>query len=789
MDMKKLLNTAAALSACLTIFSGCVKDDVVSTNQFDSDAISLNVYGPQPVMRGGELRFLGSNLDQIVEVRIPGVDPITEINVVKKGVPSEIRVIVPKDGPEPGLVTLVAKCGKEIVTKTGLTYSEPVVLESVSPLSVKPGDVITLKGDYFNLMHEVVFAEEVKVSEEEFLTHTRYEITVKVPETARTGKLGLGDIDEIKAEDNSVMANVVYFDDELTVAAPVISRISAARWKAGDLVTVSGSNLNLVQKVNLPGAENVEHTIAANGNSLTFTLPATAQDGVITLVAKSGVEIVSEAYKTVIPTALSVAGLPVKAGGEITISGKDLDLVTVVSLANAGEAEFAYANDAITLTVSDTAQEGDITLGLENGTSVTTALTLVKPVIAAYSANPAPAGSELTITGTDLDLVKSVTFGGNLTVEVTAEETALTVGVPTTAETGELAFNLANGTSVKGESLTVEKPSACYITELPAEGTEILGGTVLIVPVENEDKLDKVLVNGEEVKILLNGKSLYISLPDMAAKGTVITLVSSNGTVEYTIDVTPNNIQKKVIWSGEFTNSGWSGNQDLAWGGFDWTTVDLSAGTVTLVFDITRKDPGAWACLALRTGTSWGEFSTPIQIEIPEGATTVEIPFTQAMLDEILDDNGLILTGDNYTLTKITMVTVLPTETTIWEGNIKLSWSVGGRVCLPASAFEKLSAGSLIHFYYDQIDQTWAQAQINNGAWAGIEFPEIGGATLIPTDIYGWEFASRCTTFTLTQEILDNILANRKNCDEEGTLDNGIIIQGQDLIFTKVTVE
>ena len=81
--------------------TACSNDDNLDTNQYKG-GVSLNVYGPSPVMRGGQLRFLGSNLDQVSEVIIPDGISVTNIQVVQAGVPSEIRVTVPKDGPVPG---------------------------------------------------------------------------------------------------------------------------------------------------------------------------------------------------------------------------------------------------------------------------------------------------------------------------------------------------------------------------------------------------------------------------------------------------------------------------------------------------------------------------------------------------------------------------------------------------------------------------------------------------------------------------------------------------------------
>ena len=437
------------------------------------------------------------------------------------------------------------------------------------------------------------------------------------------------------------------------------------------------------------------------------------------LVAKSGVEIVAGEYETVVPSELAASPAPVKAGNVLTISGKDLSLVNAIDLPGAAGVEFESA-EAIKLTMPESATEGEATLRMENGKTASVAFTLVKPVFKAFSENPAAAGSDIVISGTDLDLVKSVTFGGNLTVEVEATESEISVAVPTTAENGVVKLNLANGTSVDCEALSVNKPSACYITELPAAGTEIYGGTVLIVPVENEDKLESVEVNGESVKFLLNGKSLYISLPDMAGKGTLIRLVSSNGAVEYTIDCIPNNIQKKVIWSGEFNAGGWAGNEDLSWGRFDWSSVDLSAGTVTLVFDFTLDSTQGWWQLALRHGDKWGDLPENTFFELAAGQTQLEVPLTQAMLDDLIANGGLIITGCNYILTKVTLKTEIPMDITIWEGEVIAdNWANQPYLLTDGGAefaANGAKVGSTVYIYITPTDADW-KVEIVEGHW------------------------------------------------------------------------
>ena len=137
------------LFSCLT-FTACDNGDDEDTNQYKG-GISLNVFGPSPVSRGGVLRFLGSGMDKVTAVAIPGCDDITDIEVVSD---TEIRVTVPQTA-QPGLVVLKTPKG-DITTKTELTFTEPIALEAFAPAEVKPGSELTITGEYLNLIKEVI---------------------------------------------------------------------------------------------------------------------------------------------------------------------------------------------------------------------------------------------------------------------------------------------------------------------------------------------------------------------------------------------------------------------------------------------------------------------------------------------------------------------------------------------------------------------------------------------------------------------------------------------------------
>lgn len=779
--MNKIYKLAALLSVCLMAFAGCTNEEL-STDQFVDEGVVFLGMGPNPVLRGGELRFMGSNLEKITEVRIPGVEPITEITQPDslKGRVSEIRVIVPKDGPEVGKVVLVDAEGNEYSSKTELSYLEPITISELSPAAVAPGDVLTIKGDYLNFMQEVIFSENVRVSVKDFKKHTRYEIQVVVPVEARTGLVALGDVDELNEEDKTLVPNIVYSESELTIAQPEVTKMEAPRYKVGETVTITGKNFQYVASVKLPGKDVTDFKVNDDNTVITFALPAEAQDGEAYLVAKSKVEVLAGEYETVVPTALAVEPKPVKAGAVMTVSGKDLDIVTVVTLPNSGDAEFELKDGAITFTVPAEAQEGDAVLKMANGKEVKAAYTLVKPEVTAYSVNPAAAGSPITFTGTDLDLVVSVTFGGELTVEVTEPAaTEFTVSVPTTAENGKLLFNLANGKSVEGEELKVNKPEACYITELPGEDQEINGGQVLILPVANGEKLTGVQVNGEDVNFLLNEDALYITIPRLAKEGSKLVLVSSNGQVEYTIDCIPATITTTVLWTGEANIGNWGGMQDLAWGGYDWSSIDLSIGTQSLVFDVTLNDWGeSWWQMELRHGTEWGQLPEAVHVDFTAGQTQVIVPLTQANLADLIANGGLVVTGKEFTLTKISLKTEISLETTVWEGNQDLgSYDVNYEL-KPNDMFVKagIKAGQTLRFYVTPKLDYWS-IQVFDGHWGKLLHADLGNQPSSETS----SLVDGAIVLTVTEEMVTAFTT---------LIDWGYagILQGN-CILTKITLE
>lgn len=811
--MKKIykLFTLFAVALMGLSLTACSEDDL-DTNQYKG-GVSLNVYGPSPVMRGGQLRFLGSNLDQIAQVEIPGVAPITNIQVVQAGVPSEIRITVPKDGPLPGLITLVTKTNERITTKTEVNYEEGIEITSF-PVSAMPGDVIKIEGDYLNLIYSIAFADNVVIGENDFVSHDRYYLEVIVPEEAKTGKLELYTADLTTIDKSKVEYQIIQTEKAIMIGSPTISALEGRdkaeplgtiTAKAGEKITVTGTYLNLAKDVTIGGVSAVELKISNDGTGIMFTLPADAPDGDIIIVCKSGVEVPVGKLNTVKPTECVAAPNPVKAGKTLTISGKDMDLINAVEFddtdAVTGEGITVNADKVVIKEVPEKATEGNLRLVMANGQRIEVAFTLVKPTITSYNTNPASAGSPLKITGTDLDLVKSITFGeaknDDDKFEVSANGKTITVTVPMAATSGKPQFNLANGTSVEGAELQIKEAVFCYFTELPADDAELKAGESFVLPVANGDKLTGVEINGEACQyVITSNNQLIIGIPTTAKKGSKVRLISSNGEITYTFDFIPNTEVTTVLWTGQAVADDWKDQPYvLSDGGKELTDAGVVAGDI-ITFHITPLEAawkiqfveGHWgptyaSICSIGNDTEGGKF-TEYDLDANKGNYSIEV--TQAMLDAAFTQQWwggvFVLNGDNVVIDKITTTHYNSLETTLWEGEaVADNWggqpyilSDGGTELLAAG----MKVGSIIRCYLTATDASW-NCQIVDGHWnpntpfEGCDFSSGN-----------WNLAEHngAIEFTVTDYIYEHITTS-------GGWGGSFLLNGDNVICTKVTIE
>lgn len=626
-------------------FSSCLKGDDVDTNQYIG-GINLNVFGPSPVARGGELRFLGSGMNQVTAISIPGCEDITDINMVSD---TEIRITVPQEA-QPGFVILKTSKG-DITTKTELTFTEPISLDGFSSEIVKPGDELTIEGEYLNLIHQVIFAEDVVVSEENFLTHDRKTIKLVVPEEAQTGQVALSD--------GAEMPNVIYSEEDLTVVLPSVDEVvSLSEQKPGDELTIAGENLDLVRTVIVPGyPESVEIEPVFESGLLKFTLPDNASDGNLEVVPASGVHVTLAVLNMAVPKISTInPETGIAAGAEVVITGVNLDVVSGLSFPGMEETvqPISQSETELRLNMPVMAQSGTLVLNTKSGKTVNAGhIETLKPVNLNFQGE-IKACEEATVTGENLDLVSEVVFVDNLKGEIVSQTNSqLVVSVPALAQSGNVIFNMANGEQVSIQNVNVTVPAACYIASNLED--KYTAGEIMTVEIANADLLTAVNIDNNPVQYIQKGNELMIMVPDNAGSNSILQLVSDNTSIEYTISFVSAEKPETVIWEGSFSSGSWQGNQDLGWGAYDWSAVE--PGTVITVYYTLDASSTYWQLRLGGCNIGWSALPTIPDVDLPAGSTSYSAILTAEDLAVLSANNnsGLVVTGCFFTMTKITL--------------------------------------------------------------------------------------------------------------------------------------
>lgn len=440
--MIKLSSFRLLVFMCFALAVGlvisCDKDD-----DNTSGAVELFSFGPTGSKHGDTLQFIGANLDKVTSVEFTG-GPTAAVKQsdFKKQTPGLLLVIVPT-AAEKGYVTLKTPSG-DIRTKTQLNLDVLITIASITG-QARPGENITITGNYLNWVDRVTFNNDKLV--QTFVSKSMTQLVLKVPDDAQTGPL----IVHYGGTDSADVQTA----DTLRVTLPVTTSMSPNPVKPQTNVTITGTNLDLARKVIFNGVSTPVTTfVSQSATQLVVKVPDAAKKGKLTLEAASGVQTISSAdLDIVLPVITTFSPSPINLGADITFTGTDLDLAKKVIFTGVAAPVTTFISQSATslvVKVPAGARDGKIKLEAASTVQTTSAadLDVLLPSITSMSPNPVFPATDLTITGTMLDIVNSITFNNAPTVNSFVSKTAtqIVVTVPNNVLNGKIVLGFPNPT-------------------------------------------------------------------------------------------------------------------------------------------------------------------------------------------------------------------------------------------------------------------------------------------------------------------------------------------------------
>ncbi|MBN8651338.1 MAG: IPT/TIG domain-containing protein [Cytophagales bacterium] len=415
----KTVNILRALSLMsvvlsLVLFNSCQEEEGDRT-------VELLSFGPSGVHHGDEIVFIGRNLDQVSAIVL---QPNVEVTSFTEKTASRIKLIVPAEA-EAGKVML-KHSGGEIESKTILNFDVPVEIESITE-EAKPGTTITITGDKVNWIETITFADDIVVEKADFVSLTLSQLVVTVPMEAQTGFL-------IFATGGTTPLTFGS-EEQLIVTLPTITTLQPTAVKHTDELTITGTNLDLVNAVEFGGGRQVlkENFVNQTATEIKLIVPATAVKGKVVLKQTSPVVVESSTELIVIlPTATTATPSPVVPGsGNLTITGTNLDLVAEIGLPSAPAilaATFvSHTPTQIVLTVPEATKSGGITYKTIHGYSGSLGVTVRIPApgpaplpITLYDETVASGGGDWSWGGTSVPASAEQFFSGEVSWKFTA---------------------------------------------------------------------------------------------------------------------------------------------------------------------------------------------------------------------------------------------------------------------------------------------------------------------------------------------------------------------------------
>ena len=331
-------------------------------------------------------------------------------------------------------------------------------LGNVSPVSVRPGGLLTLTGANFRSTRwsgYVLFTPNVRPASSDYVSWSDSRIVVRVPAGAQSGDVKVVAIGALSSGTKRIVVE--------SASPPRITSVSPRQVQYNQVVTVTGSNFGSSRgssTVRIGSVVIPSSSLASWSNTrIRFRVPTNVRSGNVTVRTSAGT---SNAVRLGIisPYLASVSPSRVKPGDRLTLTGANFrssrrsGYVLFAPNVRPSSGDYVVWSDSrIVVRVPAGAQSGDVKVVTGDGTSGTKRIVVesVGPRITSVSPRQVQYNQVVTVTGSNFGSSRgssSVRIGSIRVSSFTGwSNTIIRFRVPTNVRSGNVTVRTSAGTS------------------------------------------------------------------------------------------------------------------------------------------------------------------------------------------------------------------------------------------------------------------------------------------------------------------------------------------------------
>ncbi|GAA4384885.1 hypothetical protein GCM10023186_27800 [Hymenobacter koreensis] len=422
----------------------------------------------------------------------------------------------------------------------------------------------------------------------------------------------------------------------------------------GTSVIITGQNFINVNRVTFNQPTSTASFTVNSPTQITAIVPASATTGPIGVNngGSTAFSPTSFTVTSIVPTLASFSPGSGPVGTSVTLTGTNFTAVMAVAFNGTAASFTVNSATQITAIVPAGAGSGTISVTTPGGTATSsTSFTVTTlPTIASFTPTSGPAGTSVTVTGTNLSNITGVTVNGTaVTSPFISSGTAVSFAVPSGATTGPISITTTSGTATSTSNFTVTASPVADSPVLSASSFPENAQPGRFIGLFSTPTAGAVapfsygLVNGtgdvDNFSFFVSNDSLFTaSRFDFETRSSYSIRVRSTGSngqqYERAISLTVTDVNDVPTIASFTPTSGLTGTRVSVTGTnfFNVTSVSVNNVVVTGIIDIDQIG-----------GSS-------LQFPVPAGATTGLI--------RIVTTAGTATSASNFTVTASTQVTI-----------------------------------------------------------------------------------------------------------------------------------